>query len=190
MDGHTEFGSFCARLQGHQWDYSAQPRSLSSNIYTEIQDCLKNNNNNRNQEKKETSGTCGANWYSMGNKKNQKIACWSLHRLPFSGVISLFHPLPGILLRVHQCDLSQNVAVSRETAISIFPPIPHLIFFLRPDALPRWEAAALAAAPGCDLQWHAANFLSQLPSSRNSCINQRPLQLYANKTSPSNTVWR
>lgn len=72
MDGHTEFGSFCARLQGHQWDYSAQPRSLSSNIYTEIQDCLKNNNSNRNQEKKETSGTCGANWYSTGNKKKTK----------------------------------------------------------------------------------------------------------------------
>lgn len=72
MDGHTEFGSFCARLQGHQWDYSAQPRSLSSNIYTEIQDSLKNNNNNRNQEKKETSGTCGANWYSTGNKKKNK----------------------------------------------------------------------------------------------------------------------
>lgn len=57
------------------------------------------------------------------------MACWSLHRLPFSGVISLFHSLPGILLQVHQFDLSQNAVVSGEMAISIFPPVPHLMFF-------------------------------------------------------------
>lgn len=49
------------------------------------------------------------------------MASWSLQQLPFSGVTSLFHSLPGILLRVHQFALSQNAAVSREMAISIFP---------------------------------------------------------------------